>query len=279
VLGDGGVLLGEAPTARELAAGKETALVGMTADVLSLPPAEITVSTDSPQGAGLGGSSALVIAVIAAAEALVGHAPSPASARAALARDIEARLMSLPTGTQDHYPALLGGALVVGHEPGGERIEPLAVDLTALGESLVVAYTGRSHFSAGANWTVVRRRLEGDPKIRELFAGIARVAVEMAEALARGDLPRAGRLMSEEWSLRRQLSPEISTPTIEALLARGRARGGWGGKACGAGGGGSVALLVAPESREEVVRTLSDAGAQVLRVQPAAGGVDVAVEA
>ena len=197
----------------------------------------------SPRGAGLGASSALAVALAAAAEAAMGRAASEPAALVALARDVEARLMGLPTGVQDHWPALLGGALAVHHRAGGTDVRRLDADLAALAASLVVAYSGVSHFSAGQNWQVVRRRLDGEAEVRELFAGIARVAAAAERALAAGDLPRLGALVAEEWSLRRRLAPGISVPAVEALLAAARGAGAWGGKACGAGGGGSVAVL------------------------------------
>jgi D-glycero-alpha-D-manno-heptose-7-phosphate kinase len=210
------------------------------------------------------------VALVAAVEELLGRTPSPPAARAALARDLEARLMSLPTGVQDHWVALEGGALDLAHLPGGTEVRRLAVDLEALGASLAVAYTGASHFSAAANWQVVRRRLDGDPDTVERFAGIAAVAGQAAAALEAGDLPRLGRLMGEEWSLRRGLAPEVSTPRIEELLALAARHGAWGGKACGAGGGGCVAVLAPPERRAAVVTAWAAAGARIVAASPTA---------
>lgn len=274
VVGAGGE--GEATTAAELARRPKTALAGLALEALEVPPVEVELSSGSPRGGGLGASSALTVALIAASEALAGTASSPAQ-RAALARDLEARLMSLPTGTQDHYPALLGGALEVVHAPGGERVRRLGVDLEALAASLVVVYSGRSHFSAGANWSVVRRRLDGDPEIRSLFDGIAEVAAAAARALEAGELERLGGLMSREWSLRRQLSDEVPTPRLEELLELAASAGAWGGKACGAGGGGCLALLCPPARRQEIARRLTAAGGEVLPARPVASPLEVRV--
>lgn len=264
-------------TLAELVDRPGASLAAVTAQTLDLPPVEIETASGSPRGGGLGASSALVIALIAVGEALLGRPPSKAGARAALARDLEARLMGLPTGTQDHYPALLGGALEIRHEPGGERVRKLEADLESLAGSLLVVYSGRSHFSAGANWLIVRRRLDGDREIEELFSGISTVAAEAAAALEATDLPRLGEVMSREWSLRRRLSPEVSTPAIEELLGLARSAGAWGGKACGAGGGGCLALLCPPERRVEIAQRLSAAGGKVLPARPAAGPLAVEV--
>jgi D-glycero-alpha-D-manno-heptose-7-phosphate kinase len=264
-----------AATAAELASAAESALAGVVIEHLGLGPVAVELASESPRGGGLGASSALAVALIAAAEALEGRPPSPPARRAALARDLEARLMGLPTGTQDHYAALLGGALEIRHQPGGEEVLPIAADLAALGESLMVVYSGRSHFSAAANWQIVRRRLDGEAEMRSLLGGIAEVAADLAAALAAGDLPRVGELMSREWSLRRRLSAEVSTPGLESLLALAASLGAWGGKACGAGGGGCLALLCPPARREEIARRLTEAGGQVVPARPTARRLEV----
>ncbi|HEX3530207.1 MAG TPA: hypothetical protein VH988_24365 [Thermoanaerobaculia bacterium] len=263
----------EEATAAALRAHPEAALVGVVAAALELPPIEVTLASDSPRGGGLGASSAMAVALIAAAESEMGpelgRPPSSAAERAHLARDLEACLMSLPTGIQDHYPALLGGVLDIEQRPGGERVRRLDVDLDRLAASLLVVYSGMSHFSAGNNWQVVRRRLDGDPEISELFDGIAEAAAALPEALEAGDLARAGALMGSEWSLRRRLAEGISTPVLEALVAAAEAAGAWGGKACGAGGGGCLAFLCPPERRAQVAAALETAGGRVLPARPA----------
>ena len=258
----------EAASAAELAASPEGALVGVVVAELGLPPVEIELASQSPRGGGLGGSSAMVVALIAAAERLQGREPSTPAARVRLARDLEARLMALPTGIQDHYPGQLGGALEIRMAPGGEVVRRLEVDLEALGDSLLVVYSGVSHFSAGQNWQVVRRRLEGERESVELFSGIAETATELSEALEAGDLPRVGALMGREWSFRRRLAEGVSTPELERLLEAARSHGAWGGKACGAGGGGCLAILCPPERRAEVAAALTEAGGQVLSARP-----------
>jgi len=260
----------EAPSVEALRGHPDSALVGVVASVLRLPPFDVELASDSPRGGGLGASSALVVAFLAAAEEAFDRPRSAAPLKAHLARDLEARFMSLPTGLQDHYPALLGGALEILHQPGGEQVRRLAVDLDGLAASLLVVYSGQSHFSAGKNWQVVRRRLEGDPEITRLFAGIAQVAIATVTALEAGDLPRLGALMSEEWGYRRQLAEGVSTPVLEELLAVAHAGGAWGGKACGAGGGGCLALLCPPDRRTEIGERLERAGGKVLAARPTA---------
>jgi D-glycero-alpha-D-manno-heptose-7-phosphate kinase len=265
----------EAATVAELVAHPDGALAGIVAAVLNLPPFEVELESGSPRGGGLGGSSALVVALLAAAEEAFGLERSSPQAKVHLARDLEARLMGLPTGVQDHYPALLGGALEILHAPGGEQVRRLAADLPGLGASLLVVYSGQSHFSAGKNWQVVRRRLEGEAEITGLFSGLAEVAAESVLALESGDLPRLGSLLSREWSYRRCLAEGISTPVLEDLLAAALAAGAWGGKACGAGGGGCLALLCPPGRKAEVSERVERAGGVILAARPTAEPLSV----
>jgi D-glycero-alpha-D-manno-heptose-7-phosphate kinase len=257
-----------AATAAELARDPDGALAGVIAVDFELPPFTAVVSSRSPRGGGLGASSALAVAWMAAAEEAFERQAGSAAERVHRARDLEARLMGLPTGIQDYYPALLGGALEIVPRAGGEIVRPLAVDLGALGDRLLLAYSGQSHFSAGNNWQVIRRRLEGDPEIRSLFDGIAAVAAQLPAALEAADWSATGHLMSEEWALRRQLAPEVSSPALERLVEAALAAGAFGGKACGAGGGGCLAFLVSPERRAAVAAALEKAGGEMLAARP-----------
>ena len=266
----------EGRTPADLASHPEGRLVGTVAEALDLPPVEVAITTESPRGGGLGASSAVTVALIAAAETLLGRPPSPPARSATLARDLEARMMGLPTGTQDHWAALLGGALAIAHRPGGEEVRRLDADLDGLGRHLLVVFSGQSHLSAASNWLMVRRRLDGDPESAALLRGIAEVAAQVPEALEGRDYEKLGGLMRQEWSLRRHLAEEITTPAVESLLRLADSVGAWGGKVCGAGGGGCVAVLGPAEKRETIARALAEAGGQVLAARPT--GEPLAVE-
>lgn len=183
--------------------------------------------------------------------------------------------MKLPTGVQDQYPPLMGGALEIAHRPGGETVRRLDVDLERLGDCLTIVFSGQSHFSGATNWQVIRRRLEGESHTVERFARIAAVAADLSVALEDGDFERVGSLMAEEWSCRRELAEGVSTPEVERLLEVARRAGAWGGKAGGAGGGGCVALLHPAEASEAVRRAARRAGGEIVPARPRANGLEL----
>jgi len=77
--------------------------------------------------------------------------------------------------------------------------------------------------------------------------------VEEGEAIiasANRPLDEFGRLLHESWQLKRTLTKNISTSTIDDIYEAGRSAGAVGGKLLGAGGGGFMLFFVAPEKRE-----------------------------
>ena len=86
----------------------------------------------------------------------------------------------------------------------------------------------------------------------------------MERALEQRDWPAVGRHLSAEWTVRKGLAPNVTTPAIDALIARGLAAGANGAKVCGAGGGGCILLLADPAAVGAVRESLAAAGARLL---------------
>ncbi|MFQ5695867.1 MAG: hypothetical protein ACE5HB_07755, partial [Terriglobia bacterium] len=158
----------------------------------------LTTWSESPAGAGLGGSSALGIAVCAALTRSCRAKIRPVE-WIALVRDVEARILSVPTGEQDHYPAVFGGVAALHLEPGRVWREPLRVNLKELESRLLLVYTGKPRRSGVNNWRVFKNHLEGNRRLRLNFAELADVSMRMREALLRGDWRGLGRLLRREW--------------------------------------------------------------------------------
>lgn len=237
----------------------------------------IATRSDVPPGSGLGGSSAMSVAIALALRTISGRDLSDAQL-VALCRDLEASHLQIPTGVQDFWPALRGGLLCIHYEAGGERLEPLEVSLKALASRLVVAYSGHSRVSAETNWALYKRFLDGEPTARRGLEGIARAAEAMRNRLAAGDFDGAGLILEEEWQHRRVLAEGVSTPALEALMSAAKRSGALGGKACGAGGGGCLAFIVGEGTRLAVEQALEREGARVLPAHPVERGHLLEVE-
>jgi D-glycero-alpha-D-manno-heptose-7-phosphate kinase len=238
------------------------------------PPAGLELATRSgvPAGSGLGGSSTLLVAMLKAAAAARGGSLGAARILR-LATDLEARVIGVPTGTQDHVGALYGGLSAVTFPPGGTKRTAVRADVAALARRLVLVYTGLPHDSAVNNWEITKRFVERDKVVRRHLGAIAGAARDLLAALGAGDLDAAGAAMQREWEARKQLAPGVTTRTIERIGRAAKKAGALGMKVCGAGGGGCVVLFAAAGRRAAVARAATDAGGQVLRFRPATQGV------
>ncbi len=230
--------------------------------------------SDSPAGAGISGSSALMIATACALNKLGGHKYTKEKIRE-IAQNVEAQVIRVPTGSQDYYPALYGGVSAIEYGPAGIVRRSLPVDADDLNNRFVLAWTGAPRNSGINNWEVMKGHVDGDRRMQRNFDRIAHIANGMRDAVARSDWNEAGRLMREEWTSRRKNAPGISTPAIDRLVAATRRAGSTGAKACGAGGGGCVVFLVEPGAKAAVARIVEQGGARVLPAKVAPRGVMV----
>jgi D-glycero-alpha-D-manno-heptose-7-phosphate kinase len=260
----------------ELLVDRRSALVGSVLEALEIRGGfEIELESEVPFGSGMGGSSAMTVALLAALERWSPRRLAGVG-RVELARDVETRILGIPAGVQDFYPALDGGLHRIFFEPGRTRAERSGVDPSVWERYLTVFDTAVAHSSGMNNWEVFRARLEGDDATDRGLEAVRRASVRMSEAVDRMDFEEMGFALRQEWEARRALAAVVSSPAIERAVEAALSAGAWGGKACGSGGGGCVVIL-SPESRTPAVRQAL--GAQetgsVLPVRAEATGVQV----
>jgi D-glycero-alpha-D-manno-heptose-7-phosphate kinase len=241
------------------------------------PESGINLFTDSeaPAGAGIAGSSTLIIAVASALNKLT--AGYKIEKLREIAQNIEAQIIRVPTGAQDYYPAMYGGVNAIELGEAGVVRKPVLVDLEELNERIVLAYTGVPRQSGINNWEVMKAHIDGDRRVHRNFDRIAAIAGAMRQALERADWNEVARLLRAEWQHRRKNAPGISTPLIDRLVAVTRRADAVGAKVCGAGGGGCVFFLVERGAKPAVSQVIEREGAKVLPVRVAPRGVSLSL--
>ncbi len=243
------------------------------------PPGGLTLTTNSeaPAGAGIGGSSAMAVAICAALDRYTGAGRSKVD-WIHISRDAEAIVIHIPTGMQDHYPPAFGGAAAIELIPGGERRIEINVNLDELERRLVVCYTGKPRKSAINNWGVFKAHIDNKKSVVNNLERISQIAQQMRAALEAGNWAETGRLMHDEWTFRRRNLPTISTRTVDRIIENSRRKGALAGKVCGAGGGGCVVLLIEPDARGRVETAVMEAGGELLPMQIDRQGVTVVTQ-
>jgi D-glycero-alpha-D-manno-heptose-7-phosphate kinase len=247
----------------ELRDNHELKLLGRILHYFHASGVELHTRSESPMGAGIAGSSALNIAVCAALARWAGARLSD-DALMQIAMNVEAQAIDVPTGVQDYRPAVYGGISAVELRVDGIRRVALPVDPGALEQRLVLAYTNASRNSGINNWEVTKRHIDGDGTVHASFARIRDIAAQMRGALERADWAEVGGHVADEWTNRKQLAPGVTTPEIDAMLAAAGAAGAYGGKVCGAGGGGCLFCIGEPAVVPAIREALAGAGARLL---------------
>jgi D-glycero-alpha-D-manno-heptose-7-phosphate kinase len=232
----------------------------------------IETDSESPAGAGISGSSALMIATTAALARFTERNLTLEQMRV-IAQNVEAQIISVPTGCQDYYPALYGGVSAIHLDADGIHREVIPVPFEEVESRFVLAYTGVPRQSGINNWEVFKAHIDGDKHVFRNFESIAQIARAMHGALRHGDWDGVERLLREEWKLRRTNAPGISTPLIDKLIKVAGKHGGRAAKVCGAGGGGCVVFMVDKGSASRVATAIGDNGGRVLPFQVAREGL------
>jgi D-glycero-alpha-D-manno-heptose-7-phosphate kinase len=239
-------------------------------------PFVLSTRSEVPPGSGLGGSGALGVALMAVLDAARDISRSPA-ALAEAAFQLEAFEAALPGGKQDQYAAALGGFHQLELTRDAVTVKPLDLDpefLALLEQRIVLCYTGTSRVSSSMISRVMGSYTAGHPEVVNALRAMVDVADRLGKALLAGDLAETGRLLTANWRLQQQLDPGMCTPEMVRLETAMMAVGALGGKAAGAGAGGSMFFLAGSDVRSATYAA-EQAGAQLLPFRWARLGVYV----
>jgi galactokinase/mevalonate kinase-like predicted kinase len=247
------VLAGFAPP------GKETSEVSKTSEVCPSSGSslqdlledfggglELTTLAAVPKGSGLGTSSIMGAVALAVIHRVLGRELSNSQLFHAVLRLEQA--LTTGGGWQDQIGGVLEGVKLITTRPGlvpdpvARYLPPDVLDPEANGAQTLVYYTGMTRLAKNILGQVVGRYLDRNRDAMATLRAIHALAPEIADAMARKDLPAFGQVIDRAWQLNKQLDPDSSNAQIEALLAGVRPHI-HGAKLLGAGGGGFLLLV------------------------------------
>lgn len=231
----------------------------------------IEVTSTVPVGMGLASSGSLSVALAAAFRSFLGESDDP-TAIAEDAFHMEASLLARPVGRQDQYAAAFGGINLIEFDRSGVRVIPLRVNLEELGERIVLLSNGGRR-DAAVPLSDQRERTFDDPKTIDNLHALAASAQAMRTTLEAGDFDASGDLLDRAWARKRELSPMISTTTIDHAYETAKKAGAIGAKLCGAGTAGTLLAWCAKGARAKVVNAMDALGWSELPVRLSSRGV------
>jgi D-glycero-alpha-D-manno-heptose-7-phosphate kinase len=222
---------------------------------------EITSVADIPsRGTGLGSSSGFAVGLLHALHAFQGRHVS-AEQLAREASQIEIERCREPIGKQDQYATAYGGLNFIEFlRDGSVHVEPIALPREArdsIDRHLLLFYTGitrsASDILAAQSKALIDEKQKVDGMLR-----MVEYARELRGELWKGNYDALGRILHENWILKRSQLPAISSQQINTWYDRAIAAGALGGKLLGAGGGGFLLFYAPPELHPKICEALSD---------------------
>ncbi|TAN51734.1 MAG: kinase [Rhodospirillales bacterium] len=219
---------------------------------------EVHYQGDLPARTGMGTSSSFAVGILKALHALKGRMID----RHELAQEairIEQDVLKETVGSQDQMAAAYGGLNRIDfRQDGAIVVEPVILNAERIAEfenHLMLFYTGTSRLASEVAKTVVAGFSQNHERLIRMQGMVGEA---LSVLTGNGPLSPIGRLLDESWSLKRQLSPQVSNSTVDTIYEKAKAAGALGGKLLGAGESGFMLFFVPPERRADVKWALVD---------------------
>ena len=161
-------------------------------------------------------------------------------------------------GFQDEYACAHGGLNAITFASDGVIVERLA---DSLGEQIadMLMLFKLPMVAKQADEMMLRVNHESDKSTTETIRhDLKALAISMRGQLYTGVITPSfvGDALDSNWNLKKQLTPEMSNPTINRLYDRARDAGAIGGKVCGSGGGGYLLVCSDPQHHSKIRQSL-----------------------
>ncbi len=199
---------------------------------------DLEISSDFPPHSGLGGSSAVLAAVISCFNEFREDKLNRYEI-AELAFQAERIELSVSGGWQDQYATVFGGFNFIEFNANRNEVFPLKIASEVMNEleaRLILCYSGQEHPIGKIHDGQIKKMKEIE--VLDYAHKMRDLAYEMKSALLRAQLDKFGKLLHEGWLLKKNFSLEITNTYLDEIYEFAIKNGAAGGKIVGAGGGG-----------------------------------------
>ncbi|HBC07698.1 MAG TPA: sugar kinase [Rhodospirillaceae bacterium] len=225
---------------------------------------ELHVASDMMPGSGLGGSAALLAAVIGCFNEFRDEKLDlyEISEHAFEAERME---LSVSGGWQDQYATVFGGFNFLEFSSEHNVVTPLRLQTSTLQEMeerFLLCYTGIEHKGQQIQGRHKNRHVD-DPERISFASELKDIALDMRSKLLRGNLEGFGQALGDTWSLKKRYESAVTSEALDAVYDVAIQAGAEGGRLLGTGGGGFYLFFTKPFRRYDVIRALTDRGLTV----------------
>ncbi len=105
---------------------------------------------------------------------------------------------------------------------------------------------------------ILKKQKQDTEEKRDVLRKMRNFVPQLEEALCKNKYNKLGKLLHDNWVLKKSLVGAISNPEIDDMYNTAMDAGAVGGKICGAGGGGFLLLYVPKDKQDKVRASLKD---------------------
>lgn len=213
---------------------------------------------DVPARSGMGSSSTFTVGLLHALYALKHQMPTKRQL-ASEAIHIEQVELQENVGSQDQTAAAFGGLNRI--DFGGQtefQVRPMILPplrIEQLQQRIMLFFTGLPRTASEVAYEQIQNISEKKVDLKSMMS----LVDEAEKALFDTDngMSRFGKLLHEQWLLKRSMSSQVSNAEIDRIYATGMKAGALGGKLLGAGGGGFMMFFAEPETQPAIREALA----------------------
>jgi D-glycero-alpha-D-manno-heptose-7-phosphate kinase len=230
---------------------------------------DVSILSDLPSsGGGLGSSSAFTVGFVGLIRAMAGHHLTKIDLAKEAIR-FEREVLKENVGVQDQLHAAFGGLNRFDFDGGRYRISPVQISSATeedLNSAMILIYTNVSRRAT----EIVEEQIAATKSkaitkdLKELYDMVGS-CVSILESGQGNVIQTLGKMLHESWLIKRGLTSKISSEAIDDIYSAALKAGAYGGKLCGAGGGGFI-LMLAPKEKHAAI----EAAVSPLQVLPIA---------
>lgn len=204
------------------------------------PPLYIATAADLHVSSGLGSSSSFAVGLLHALHLMRGERVSPGQL-AEEACEVEINILGNPIGKQDQYAAAFGGLNhIMFKQDGRVEIDPLVLQgdlVDRIFDNSLMIWTGLQR-DASSILSKQNTNIENKLKGYKSLTGDVDTCKELLLSAPKDVFKRLGSLLEKTWQSKKGLEDSICTGEIDQIHETMQSLGSYGGKLCGAGGGG-----------------------------------------
>lgn len=219
---------------------------------------KISMESDIEGGSGLGGSSSMMVAIVAGLD----HLFNIGLSRHEIAETsfiIERKIIGIDGGSQDFYASAFGGINHMHFKKSNivliNQINLENKTLLELESSILLFYTGIRREAK-----IIEKEkgelLSEESRFRKM-SELSKLSKNSVKCLLNeSSIVKFGHFINLSWKLKKETSSKVSSKLIEEILMIGNNHGVYGGKISGAGSGGYGFFLMSPSKKWELKQTL-----------------------